>query len=448
MAQPQPEAGVVDPEDPSRVPAVRVSATGGGGTGDAQPVAGTGARPLWRNRDYMAWWTGTTVSSLGSKLSGIAFPLLILYDTGSVAKAGVIAACTNVGQLVTMLIGGVLADRVSRKALLVCVPLVEAAAVGAVVALVLTHHVSILVLGSIAAVQGLANGLGFGALSPSLKRIVPAGQFPTASAAQQGRDQVAGLVGPSLGAFLFVTARWAPFLGDALSFLAAAFGSALVRADLGPDKDERAVRREPLRSQFAESFRFVRSHAYMRFMTAWVPLVNGLFVGLMLLTLALIRHRGGGPVATGAVNSIAALGGLTGALCTPWLVRRVRGRTITVIMSWIMAGGVFAVAYLPRTWEIGAAYALIMIMIPPINAVLDSYEIKIIPDELLGRVSALLYFVANALRWIGPIVGGVLADVFGPVMAIAVVGAAFVVLAAWVQSTKALYVLDTGGARS
>src|SRR5258708_24812707 len=185
-----------------------------------------GSRSIWRNRDYVGWWIGSTVSALGTRLSDLAFPLLMLYETGSVAKAGVIAACGNVGSLATMLVGGVLADRVSRKALMVGVPLVQAAAVGTVVPLVLTHHVSVYALGAVAAVQGLVRGLGAGAELPALKRIVRAEQFPAVSPSQQAREPAAELAGPPLGGFLFTAARWAPFLGDAGSFLAAALGSA------------------------------------------------------------------------------------------------------------------------------------------------------------------------------------------------------------------------------
>ena len=84
-------------------------------------------RPLLLTRDYAGWWSGNTISALGTSVSSIAFPLLVLYGTGSVAKAGVITAASMIGTLATTLLGGALADRVSRKAILVIGPVIKAA---------------------------------------------------------------------------------------------------------------------------------------------------------------------------------------------------------------------------------------------------------------------------------------------------------------------------------
>ncbi|HEV2347220.1 MAG TPA: MFS transporter [Actinocrinis sp.] len=396
---------------------------------------------IWRSRDYLSWWTGTTVSALGSTLSAIAFPLLMLYQTGSVAQAGAIAALENVGRLTTLLIGGVLADRFSRKALLVGAPMIQALAVGAVVPLVLTRHVSVYSLGAVAVVQGVVNGLSGGAMMPALKRIVPAEQFPAASASRQGRDMAAELVGPPIGGILFAAARWAPFVGDALSYLAAALGSGLIRTPLGPELGEDTPR-EPMRRQLAEGWRFIRSNDYMRFITTWIPVVNALFMVLFLLVLALIRHRGGGPVSVGTANAIAAIGGLTGAVCTPWLVRRIRSRTLVVAASWVLAAGVIAAAFVPHPWEIGAVFAAALVMAAPLYSVFETYQVKIVPDELYGRVSTLLTFLSVGLLWVAPIVAGLLADFFGPVTAQVVGGGVLAALAVWVQSAKSLHQLD------
>src|SRR5215207_7741750 len=61
---------------------------------DADDVTAGPDRPpsLWRNWDYMCWWSGNAVSLLGSNLSTMAFPLLAVFSTGSVLNAGIIAA--------------------------------------------------------------------------------------------------------------------------------------------------------------------------------------------------------------------------------------------------------------------------------------------------------------------------------------------------------------------
>ena len=46
--------------------------------------------PLRRNRDFMLLWSGQVVSALGSRVSSVAFPLLVLALTGSPSKAGIV----------------------------------------------------------------------------------------------------------------------------------------------------------------------------------------------------------------------------------------------------------------------------------------------------------------------------------------------------------------------
>lgn len=60
------------------------------------PAERTPRRPLWRNRDFLVLWGGQTVSDLGSSISGIALPLLILALTGSPTLMGIQAALVRI----------------------------------------------------------------------------------------------------------------------------------------------------------------------------------------------------------------------------------------------------------------------------------------------------------------------------------------------------------------
>ncbi len=80
---------------------------------EAKPSTRSGS--LWRNRDYLTLWTGQVISTVGSGVSQLAFPLLILAITHSPAQAGFVAALRSLPYLLVILPAGALVDRWNRK---------------------------------------------------------------------------------------------------------------------------------------------------------------------------------------------------------------------------------------------------------------------------------------------------------------------------------------------
>src|SRR5689334_6932225 len=78
------------------------------------PVKVAGLQPLWRNRDYMLLWSGQLVSSIGTQISQLAFPLLVLAITFSPALAGVAGALRGLPFAILCLPAGALVDRWDR----------------------------------------------------------------------------------------------------------------------------------------------------------------------------------------------------------------------------------------------------------------------------------------------------------------------------------------------
>src|SRR5438270_12967290 len=77
--------------------------------------------PLWRNLDYMVLWSGQTVSTIVTEVSTLAFPLLILAQTGSPAQAGLAGALRAFLYLVFRLPAAPLIDGWNRKRLRILV---------------------------------------------------------------------------------------------------------------------------------------------------------------------------------------------------------------------------------------------------------------------------------------------------------------------------------------
>ena len=397
--------------------------------------------PLWRNRDYAGWWVSSLVSSLGSAMSQLAYPLLMLYATNSVARAGIVGACLNIGGLSTGLLGGALADRYSRRALIITADMIQAVAVATVVFAVAEGYVNVVHIAAIAFIQGMCNGISGAAMTPTLKRIVHESQFPALSASKQGRDMIARLIGPPLGGALFTLGRWIPFLGDSISFVVSALGVAQIRRPLGPDAADREEHASAL-AGVREGFAYIRTNVYLRFVIVWVSLLSACFGGMVLLTIALIKLRGGGPTTVGVVTTIAAIGGLGGALAAPLLAKLVKTRTLVVTMAWLVVLVAVGLAAAPRPWEIGLVGALAVFLVVPLNVMLEAYQLRVVPDAMLGRVSAALSFGSSALLWTAPITTGVLADNFGTPTAMLVLAGILAVLAVWCTLARAPHLMN------
>lgn len=395
---------------------------------------------LWKNQDYMGWWIGNTVSILGTSMSAIAFPLLVLYTTHSVARAGVVTAAEMIGSLITTLVGGALADRVSRKAIMILSPLVQGTAMAVVAVFVSSGRSPIALLTACAGVSGLAFGLGQGATTPALRRIVPKEQQANATAQEIGRDMAAQIIGSPLGGIFFALSRWIPFAADAISFAFASLGAAIIRRPLGPDRRVMTTRTSTI-ADIKSGFSFVRKHPFLRFVVIWASLFNAITQGFILLFIALVRYRGGGPDAVGVISAVALFGGLAGAVIGPLLLQWLHARNLLYAAIWVFIASFLAVAVVPTTWAIGIVLLIAMLGVAPLNMVMESYQVRLVPDAFSGRVSAVNRFGAQSLQWCGPLLAGYVADLLTPPGAAIVFMALLVPLALALHFSKSLGIL-------
>src|SRR5205085_2459280 len=83
---------------------------------------------LWRNRDFNLLWTGQVLSDLGGRVSGIALPLLVLAETNSPARAGIVGGVGSLPLLLFTLPAGAYIDRWNRKSVMVAADAARCAA--------------------------------------------------------------------------------------------------------------------------------------------------------------------------------------------------------------------------------------------------------------------------------------------------------------------------------
>ena len=407
----------------------------------ATAVAAEPETPLGRNRDFNLLWTGDAVSSLGTQISAIAYPLLILAATGSAAKAGLVGGSVLIGTLLTLLPAGVVADRYSRKRIMVITSLVQMIVVATVVPAVATHHVYIAHLAAVGLIQGAAVAFYVGANRGSVRRIVPTTQLRTAQARIQGREQASSLLGPPVGGLLFGLARFLPFAFDAISFGAIAVAASLLRTPLDPVRDPDEVR-EPIRRSITKGSRYLLADPYLRTVVTWAAAINFIAPGMLLMVIVLARSRGATSVEIGSLLSINAACGLAGAFGAPRMIKLFGGRNLSLITSWLLPCCAVGIAFAPSIWLIGALGGLTTFTVMPVSILLLSRATQITPDELQAQTGNALRLFATSLSWLGPPGFGALADMIGARRAILIAAGLYAVTAVWLQANRSLRDVD------
>ena len=175
-----------------------------------------------QERDFRLLFAGTTITTIGDRLAGIALAFAVL-DMASATALGIVFAVRQGVQALVVVGGGVLSDRIPRNLVLVGASLVQGAAQAATAACVLTGTGGV---GAIVALQAVY-GIGLGLVLPAEVGLVPQTVSPArlqqANALQGLSRNMIGVLGPAVGGVVVVASSPGIALAiDAVSFLVCA----------------------------------------------------------------------------------------------------------------------------------------------------------------------------------------------------------------------------------
>lgn len=344
----------------------------------------TGSAPsLWHNRDFLILRSGQAVSGLGSQMSRVAMPLLVLSLTRSPALTGMVALVSSLPALLLGLPLGALVDRWDRRQVLMISSIGLAVGTGSVGIALLTGHLTllhILVAGLVSSICGTAFSA---AESASIPQVVSRDQLSAALAQNEAVVRASQLVGPPIGGELFGLARALPFLADAISYWAIIAALTGLRTPLGSAR--RRGTRGPW-TEVVEGFSWVRHQPFVRTTLLLTAGSNLLLTAVYLLVIVLARKCGASPSAIGLIFTFEAVFAIGGTLLAPYLSRRLT-MTQTVIGScWIWMALLPIYLLSNNVLAIGAITGAIFCLSPIRNVILIGYQMRIIPDEIRGRV--------------------------------------------------------------
>jgi predicted MFS family arabinose efflux permease len=375
-------------------------------------------RTLLRNRSFQALWSSEGLAGIGENAAGIAYPLLVLTTTGSAAYAGAIGFAQLLATGVMSFWGGILADRMDRKRLLIACGTVRAVLLGVFSALILLGPVNMFVTFVIAIVSASCFGLSLPAGMAMIKQIVRPDQVAQATAQNQVRWFGAITAGPSIGGALYGVGRALPFLGAAASFAASTALMFLVR------RTPRAEAPTGHKKGLLNGIRYLTRDPVLRPLMISIILSNLAFntTSISLAVIATGKLRGASEAFIGMTVSVAATGALVGALLATAIIKRVRPSWIFILGYWIGPVAALLLMTVPGVLPLGVIVAFVYLRGPVINALFLTYTTKTVPDELQGQVLGAIVSTSTIISPIGVLAIGVIFDAWGPTWVFATIG--------------------------
>jgi MFS family permease len=259
-------------------------------------------------RDFRFLATGQTLSWLGNGFQTVALAVAVFTHGGGPGDLGLVMASSILTMLAGTLFGGVWADRLQPRHVMVVSDLIRLVATAGIAAMFAGGGYHLPLLCALTVVSAGAGAFFTPAMSALKPLLVPASQLQKANATLSMLQTGCGVAGPALGG-LTVAAFGAPagFAVNAVSFLLSGVAAAFlrVRAERGP--------RSPMLHELAAGWQEIRSRDWLiggLFGATVYHVANGM---ILVLVQFIAVERLGGAHAIGWISAAEGLGGLLGS---------------------------------------------------------------------------------------------------------------------------------------
>jgi MFS family permease len=361
-----------------------------------------------REREFRLFFTGQLVSLLGDAVTPFALAWAVLDLTGSARDLGFVLAAKIAPLVVFLLVGGVFADRLPRRGVMVTADVARLAVQGATAALLLSHSARIWEL---VVLQALA-GTGTAFFNPASTGLTPmtvsAGRLQEANALRGMSMASMQFAGPALAGLLIVTVG----PGYALAIDAASFGVSafyLARLHLPPHA---SLPPQSFGRDLLDGWREFTARTWVWLVVVSVSLANMTDSAWMVLAAVWIKDGHGGAGAWTVILVVSAIGALA-AGATALRLKPRRPLLLAAIVVAPNASPIIVLA-LKLPWQILVVTALVtgfgnMLF----NTLWETTLQQHIPPASLSRVSAYDWFGSLLCDPLGLALAGVLAAGIG-----------------------------------
>jgi MFS family permease len=391
-----------------------------------QTLAPGGARAALRHRDFRIVWGGTFASNIGTWMQNVLLGAYGYELTHSAGFVGVLYFAQLGPLLFLATLGGVLADLLDRRKLLIWMQLEQLVFSLVLAALVATPHPSRAAIVGCVLVIGIGNALSAPALSAILPTLVPKPDLPGAVSLQSVQMNLSRVIGPAIGSLIYSsTGAGAVFTINAGTYLFAITGLLLARSNMRKAStiEERGLARLLSGFRIAARDRLVKRILITMTVFSFFSVT---FVGLM----PAIAATNFGIRAKSAGFGFGAAAGAVSVGTT--FVDRSKVRSVQIgLLAFTVLLALFALvrapgpAY-PVAIALGYAY---FVVITSLSTVLQDH----LRDEVRGRIMALWIMAFGGTVPLGVLAGGYAVHVTSLTVVLLVGAAVALGLVFWVD---------------
>lgn len=403
------------------------------GAADRRSKLPRAARPFL-TRQYRVLVAALTLSLFGGGVWLVAVVWQVIELGGGPTELSLVATGAAVGMVGAVLLGGVAADRIPQRRILIAVESVKTVSIATAALLALNGWVELWHLAVISLVLGIADGFFYPAYSALLPAILPADDLLAANGVEgMLRPTIMQAAGPAVAsAAIALASPGVAFAIVGVSQLLAVAALGFLRAT--PLRREFGAPQHPLRAVWHDlvgGFRYMVKTPWLLSTLLFACLLVLIIIGPIevLLPFAVTNQTGGGAGAFALALAAFGIGGAAGSILVASL--RLPRRYLTV-MNLLWGAGCIPLAiigYTSQLWVMVVALFIVGFAFSAATVIWGTLLQRRVPPELLGRVSSLDFFVSLALMPVSMALAGPVGEAIGLAPAYLIAGLAPVVLA-------------------
>lgn len=364
---------------------------------------------------------GSSISMLGTRISTVAFPMLVLHLNNSPFITGLIAFAAIAPSMLAYIPAGVLVDRWNPRRVMLASEFLRGLAIASVVIAlaIFRMHVNIwfLILAMVA--EEILEIFSTLADRRYMNRLMEHDKIVSQQASVEVRAHAAVLAGRPVGPFLFSISPVLPFFADAVSFVASVGSLLLIRRADGPPGAAQRLRLGQVISDITQGFRWLGKHRWAWATILLMAMTSMVAQALILMFLVEAHSKQLSTVAIGVVLAASGAGGALGSLSLSLCSRIVPTRCSRIVpaevrrfwlpiqmVAWSVALAVLALAGGQSAYLSAVAMFILGLTGAIGNVEFATYLVRNVKDDMIAKITGIGQMLAIGACALGPVLGG------------------------------------------